>query len=93
MSESKLYRVEARIVYYAYANNENEAEGFLRDAINDSDPEARAWLIEEPKTLVPTDGWDRDCLVYHDGLDDVSLGQVMDGTVPGEDDDESADDE
>lgn len=85
MRTSRLYRVEARIVYYAYANDEREAEGFVQDAINDSDPEARAWLIGDPKTLTPTDGWDRDSLVYHFGLGDVTLGQVMDGTVPGDD--------
>lgn len=73
----KLYEVKLEMTYYAYTDSEREAELFDTEAIRDALPSTvayevghREWALEE--------GWDRECLVYHDGLGDVTLGEILD---------------
>ena len=83
--ERKLYRVEVTMTFYAYAANAHEAESYAQDAMNDGGMECHAIYVADAKNHRPVGEWDRECLVYHDGLGDITLGEVMDGTVEEDD--------
>ena len=76
----KLYRCEVTFVYYALADSPREAADFARDAAADTvldesvDAEAYSGLIPTCDLEV---GWDTGSCVYHNGSQDITLGEVL----------------
>jgi len=79
MSDRCLYRIEVKVVGYAYTESEEAARRFARDLVADWDADdVRVRPVRE-KGESPPGTWDADCLVWTDGQEEVTLGDVWPG--------------
>lgn len=78
MQDRKLYRVTVEMTYYVVADDEDDAESYIDEAMRDVDLSDTSMVFEVHRGNRPVGGWDLDCLVYgeHDG--DLTLRDAMD---------------
>ncbi len=81
----RLYRIDVRMVGYAYVRSAGEALRFAATIVRDWDPDdARARLVHDRGEYPPQD-WDAGCLVFCHGQEELTLGDVWPGDpLPGE---------
>jgi hypothetical protein len=78
MTTKKLYVLEVLYKGYVWAESEDDAMRFDQD-IQQEIPEVWAQeVISSPNPL----GWKPECLVYHQGSEDVRLGDIPAATEP-----------
>jgi len=82
MSEKKLFRVSVEFEFYAYAEDEWDAQYFAQDALNDISVGDCATSMEVRPSHALAAGWSRDSLVYHEESGDISLGSLLDKAQP-----------
>jgi hypothetical protein len=85
MGDKKLYQCVVKVVYYAYTENEDEAEMLCEEALGDLVSPWNDTYAHEVKTRHHTiaSEWDRNCLVYTEDDREIKLGTVLD-RLPGE---------
>lgn len=79
MEERKLYEVTVAYTFYAYAESGVTAALLADDAIRDasSGDYATARAVMHSDARIACD-WDRKSLVYHEGDEDLELGDLLD---------------
>jgi hypothetical protein len=70
----KLYAVEITYSAYVLAKDEFEAEDFVDDILS-MESEQCLFVNEVVSNQNPL-GWDPDCLVYHQGKEDITLAKA-----------------
>lgn len=76
--EKKLYKVDVRFSFYAVATSEQEALLCAEDALGDEYLPDCGYATEVRHSNEPRlEGWEDDCLVYHDGYEDLYLGELL----------------
>ena len=79
MSEKKLYRVSVEFDFYAYAEDDYEARELAQDAVDGMIASDCAIAIEVKAGEPTLHDWSPYDLVYHNGGEDIELGEVLDG--------------
>lgn len=75
----KLYECEVTFTYYAYAEDEIDAESFADDAANDvciTECVSTREIKGRPAYLA--DDWTEGSLIYHAEGKDITLGEALD---------------
>jgi hypothetical protein len=72
---NKLFLVEVTYTAYALAADRYEAEDLARE-ITSTEDYPNVSVVEATSNAL---GWDPECLVYHNGGEDITLGSVLDG--------------
>jgi len=80
----KLYRVEVSMTYYALAETQEEAEGYVSDAIDDAGVHGFTESASECKEVGHVYNFEDGELVYHEGREDIEVREAF-GIATGKD--------